>query len=86
MKNFLGTLILGVALTAPVAAQAVSVRIYDKGHKDYHVWNDNEDKAHRRWLEERHEQNREWRRENTSRQRDYWKWRHEHNDAVLFPR
>ncbi len=86
MKSFFGTLIMAAALTAPVAAQAVDVRIYDKGHKDYHVWNDNEDRAHRRWLEERHEQNREWKRENTSRQRDYWKWRHEHNDAVLFPR
>ena len=81
MRKFLGALLLGGALMAPIAMQAqVRVRVYDHDRRDYHEWNDNEDRAYRHWLEERNERYREWRRANRRMQRDYWRWRHDHMD------
>jgi len=55
-------------------------RIYDQDHKDYHHWDQREDGAYRHWLEERHEAYVDYNRLNAKRQREYWKWRHEHQE------
>ncbi len=56
-------------------------RYYDRDRKDYHDWDDREDRAYRHWLlEERHERFREFGRLRREQQADYWKWRHEHPD------
>ena len=86
MKNILATFILGAAMLAPLSAQ-VSVRIYDRDHKDYHQWNDGENRAYNRYLDEKKiQRKRDFAKENRSNQANYWRWRHEHSDEVLFPR
>ena len=78
----------GLLLTgwlAPMApqvtqAQSVDVRIYDGHHKDYHNWDDREDRAYRRYLAEKHYQYVEYQRQQHRRQEAYWKWRHHHPD------
>ncbi|MBV8818194.1 MAG: hypothetical protein JO022_07535 [Acidobacteriaceae bacterium] len=53
-------------------------RYYDKDRKDYHEWNEHEDRAYRHWLEEQHRKYVEWNRTSAAQQREYWRWRHEH--------
>jgi hypothetical protein len=81
---------LTAALTAPMAtrtsaAQEASVRVdhpryYDRNHRDYHEWNDREDRSYRVYLGERHRDYREFHRNNNRQQRNYWNWRHSHPD------
>jgi hypothetical protein len=62
MHRFLvvGGLLLSASLIAPVAVRADDDhhrerRYYDREHRDYHVWNDHEDRAYRVYLGERHQ-------------------------------
>jgi hypothetical protein len=84
MRKFIGSLMLCGVLTAPVVMSAKDHddhRYYDRDHKDYHVWNNDEDRAYRHWVtEERHQPYREWKRANRRQQQEYWRWRHEHSD------
>ncbi|HWC99992.1 MAG TPA: hypothetical protein VG456_24700 [Candidatus Sulfopaludibacter sp.] len=75
-------LLFSGALMAPLTSSAAERRYYDREHKDYHVWNENEGRAYRHWLmEERREARyRDYNRLNAERQREYWRWRHEHRD------
>jgi hypothetical protein len=55
-------------------------RVYDPYHKDYHNWDNAEDRAYRGWLESRHEAYVDYNRLKQKEQREYWNWRHEHED------
>ncbi|HLK47129.1 MAG TPA: hypothetical protein VKT49_03280 [Bryobacteraceae bacterium] len=96
MRRFVSLLLLGVALGTPVALRADDdnkhhgerdrdrdrdKRYYDAQRRDWHQWNQNEDQAYRRYLDERHERYRDYGRMNKKQQRDYWEWRHNHQDA-----
>ena len=84
MRRYLSTLLLGVAMCAPVVMRAADdhpKRYYDRDHKDYHEWNEQENRAYRHWIEEeRHREYHPWERAKRDEQRDYWRWRHEHPD------
>jgi hypothetical protein len=93
IHRYLATLLLGAAMIAPMAITASpnpqdreerrerEQRYYDRTHRDYHVWNDREDGAFRRWANERHYQtNRQFARMKRRQQSEYWRWRHEHPD------
>lgn len=84
MRRYLSTFLLGVAMCAPVvlhAEDAHTKRYYDKDKRDYHVWNENEDRAYRHWLqEERRQAYHPWQKSRAAEQREYWRWRHEHQD------
>ena len=92
MRRILSTLVLGAALTAPVALRADDEhhdrdkkhRYYDRDAKDWHEWNEQEARAYRRYLEENRLRQLEWERSNAAQQRAYWKWRHKHPDAVIY--
>ena len=79
---------LGTALTAtvaivPTALKAVDdqpKRYHDKEHNDDHEWNDHQDRAYQKRLEEKHKPKREFAKLKAKKQREYWKWRHEHPD------
>jgi len=99
-SHILGTLVLGSALIIPagVMAQAQqteeksttttttteSHRYYDSGDQTYHDWNANEDKAYRMYLQERHKEYMEFPKTTTTEQTEYWRWRHDHPDKVIF--
>ena len=78
-----GLLLMGALVPIPpqaAQAQSVDIRVYDSHHRDYHNWDDREDRAYRRYLAERRWEYREYRRQSARRQRAYWQWRHSHPD------
>jgi type III secretory pathway component EscR len=89
MKRFLilSALVLSTTLIGPVIAQSRAPqekRYYDRNGKDYHAWNNNEDRAYRSYLTEQHRDYREFNRVNRSQQQQYFTWRHQHPDNTLF--
>jgi hypothetical protein len=84
--RYIATLLLTAAFAVPVAMfaapapQAVSVRVYDKNHKDYHNWDDNENRAWGQFLVENHRNTHEYAKSNKKEQSEYWNWRHAHPD------
>ncbi|MGC2745604.1 MAG: hypothetical protein WA672_20735 [Candidatus Angelobacter sp.] len=93
--RILSSMLLMGALAAPLAVQAQdrddkhdrddrakNQRVYDRNHKDYHTWNDDEDRNYRQWYTESH-RNKEYRDYNRLNKKDqaaYWNWRHQHGD------
>ncbi len=55
-------------------------RVYDPDYRDYHNWDAREDETYRHWLEEKHRSYVEYDRLDARRQREYWKWRHRHEE------
>ncbi len=84
MRRYAGILLFCLSLSAPIASFADEhhQRYYDRDARDYHEWNEAEQRAYRHWLmEERHEQRyRDYNRLRNDDQRAYWRWRHEHMD------
>ena len=83
----LGVFFAGAAFIAPVAMTADDhhdKRYYDRDVRDYHAWSDHEDRAYRVYLGEQHRDYREFRRVKAPEQRQYFRWRHEHPDNILF--
>ena len=88
MHRYAGLLFLAAAIAAPVSVLAapipqsasVQVRVYDKNHKDYHNWDDNESHAWGQFLVENHRHSQEFAKSNKKEQAQYWNWRHSHPD------
>ena len=88
LNRCIGLFILAAAIVAPTAIMAgpkpnddvVYVRVYDPDHRDYHNWNDHEDRAYRHYLVVQHRTYREYHRQHHRVQRHYWNWRHRHPD------
>jgi hypothetical protein len=88
IDRYIGSLLLAAAIAAPTAIMAhpgpqnasVQVRIYDRAHRDYHNWDDREERAYRRYLAAQHRSYREYHRQDYAVQRHYWNWRHSHPD------
>ena len=84
----LGALCLTASLMAPMAMLADhddhrgEKRYYDRDGRDYHYWNDGEDRQYRAYLEERHEVYVPFVKINVGRRREYFKYRHEHGFKV----
>ena len=92
--KYLGSLLLGLALVAPLGLQSSNNfrddsrqdarererRYYDRDYRDYHRWNNYEDRRYRSWGTERHEGYRPFYKLRRAQQRAYWKYRHEHPD------
>jgi hypothetical protein len=87
-RPYLTLLFLTAAIAAPVAFTAaavpqeasVQVRVYDKDHKDYHNWDDKENKAWGQYQTENHQKSYEFSKANQKQQSQYWNWRHAHPD------
>lgn len=85
---FFGSLLLAGAIFVPSAVMAsprpqegsVQIRVFDRDHRDYHNWDDHEDRAYRGYLAERHRSYRAYNDQRARDQRNYWKWRHQHPD------
>jgi hypothetical protein len=88
IDRYISSLFLAAAIAAPalVVAEAkaqeasVQVRVYDRDHRDYHNWDDHEDRAYRRYLVVQHRSYREYNRQHYRVQKHYWNWRHSHPD------
>jgi hypothetical protein len=79
-------LIVPIALT-PKALQAQDQRAartyHDKQHDDDHAWNGQEDKAYRIYAKQNHRKVSDFSKLKEEDQQNYWKWRHDHSDALL---
>lgn len=88
-NRYIASLFLTAVLAAPVSIMAaptpqavgVQVRVYDKDHKDYHNWDDNEDRAYRGYLSDNHMTYRAYGKQSPKTQSGYWNWRHDHPDG-----
>ena len=54
-------------------------RYYDRNHRDYHTWDDNEGRAYQRYQTD-HRERRDFNRLNRRQQTVYWSWRHNNPD------
>jgi hypothetical protein len=91
-RRYLSSLFLAAALLASAASMAKAgnqddrrydndhVRYYDRDHRDYHNWDDREDRAYRRYLVAKHRAYRKFNRTSNRVHRDYWNWRHSNPD------
>src|SRR5271155_5871326 len=82
-NRFIGSLVLVAALAVPAAILAnampqasVQVRVYDTDHRDYHNWDDREDRTYRLYLTNHHRPYVEFSSQRSRDQRSYWNWRH----------
>ncbi|HEX3681046.1 MAG TPA: hypothetical protein VHU83_00795 [Bryobacteraceae bacterium] len=73
MRRYLGTLVLGISMLAPVALIA-------QDH-DRHTWSDNENPTWHQYLKEHHKKDHDWGHASKREQKDYWKWRDAHPDT-----
>jgi hypothetical protein len=94
--RYLSTVFLTAALAAPLSLMASArpqddrnheerqgenhKRYYDKTHKDYHTWDENEDRSYQRYQTGHHEK-RAFVELNTHQQTIYWNWRHNNPDS-----
>jgi hypothetical protein len=86
--RYIASLVLTAAFAAPLSMMAapapqavgVQVKVYDRNHKDYHNWDDNENRAWGQYLAENHRNSHEYSRAKKKEQSQYWNWRHSHPD------
>ena len=86
--RYIISLFLAAAIAAPLATLAapapnddgVQVRVYDSNHKDYHNWDDNENRQWGIFLTNNHRKSHEFAKANRKEQSEYWNWRHAHPD------
>jgi hypothetical protein len=87
-KSYISSLLLAAGILAPAAVVAspapndegVQIRVYDSQHKDYHNWDDRENRAWGVFLTNRHKKIHEYKESNRREQENYWNWRHSHPD------
>jgi hypothetical protein len=87
-RRYITSLFLAAALATPAAIMAmpkpqnasVQVRVYDRDHKDYHNWDDREDRAYGQYRSENPRSAHEFSKASKRQQSQYWNWRHSHPD------
>ncbi len=89
--QWIASLFVSGALMAPLGAMAMprpqddrerheqeehQRRAYDQEYRDYHNWDNREDRMYREWLAERNYNYVDYDQLRPEDQRDYWRWRH----------
>jgi hypothetical protein len=88
MKHFLILvgLLMAASVIAPVAVLADDhhgeKRYYDRAGRDYHYWNDGEDRQYRAYLVEQHRVYVPFVRVKVRRRQEYFTYRHKHGFHV----
>lgn len=71
-------MLLAMALVAPaITGCAVHARVYDPYYHDYHYW-PAEQGYYVQWENESHRQHEDFKKRNKDEQKEYWDWRHSH--------
>lgn len=77
---------MAASLIAPVVVMADEhhreKRYYDRNGRDYHYWNDGEDRNYRAYLVEQHREYVPFATVNVRRRQEYFRYRHEHGFKV----
>jgi hypothetical protein len=75
--TFLAPMSIAAAVRPTQASGAkVQVRVFDRSHKDYHTWDDNEDSTYRKYLSDNHKPYHPIAKISRKQQTDYWNFRH----------
>lgn len=86
--RLINSLVLAAAIAAPIAMQAQdhdrdnrnnnNSRVYDRQHKDYHTWNNDENNSYRQWYGQTNngKQYRDYNKLHKKDQQAYWNYRH----------
>jgi hypothetical protein len=78
------TVLLAAVLASPVlisgCAAHAGYRVYDPYYSDYHVWNHDEIVYYQQWEVETHRRHRDFDKRSADEQKEYWTWRHHHED------
>ena len=85
MSGFLSSCVLAAVLASSILGMACSqhhyYRVYDPYYSDYHTWNGVEVDYYHQWAREYHrDPDRDFRRLRPEEQKEYWTWRHSHED------
>jgi hypothetical protein len=70
--------------TTTTTTTTESKRYYDPVYKEYHQWSPTEDRAYHMYIDETHKTYEDFPKVTTTQQTEYWKWRHDHPDKVIF--
>src|SRR5260221_11410904 len=84
------TMTLGASIAVPTSALAgesrvtatITRRTYDPYRRDYHAWDQREERSYRAYLAERHRSYVIYQRQRLAQRRPYWPWRHEAEGPV----
>jgi hypothetical protein len=71
-----GFFLVGTILVSAGCTERVTY--YDEEHHDYHRWNNHEVVVYHSYWDTHHQPYREYSSLNKDEQRDYWRWRHDH--------
>lgn len=94
MRRMFSALLMTATLATPLALPAdasagqstttasVRVRVYDPYRRDYHPWNQREQREYRAYLAERHQAYLRYERQRLAQRRAYWRWRHEREERL----
>jgi len=80
LRNFASLLLLAV-IASPVLISgcAVHARVYDPYYNDYHTWA-GENGYYLQWERETHRDHRDFNKRSDKEKKEYWDWRHHHED------
>lgn len=73
-------LLIGASLLTTACPGNHYYRPYDPYYNDYHRWDSHEEGYYRQWENETHREHRDFRDRRTDEQRQYYEWRHQHDD------
>jgi len=76
----IGALGVPMSMMAVPAPQGVQIRVYDRGHRDYHNWDDHENHRWGVYLATNHRRHYEYARASRREQARYWNYRHRYPD------
>lgn len=82
-NRFMTMLLAGAMASslAGVACEHHAYRVYDPYYTDYHNWDRDEIVYYHRWADETHrDRTRDFRKLRPEEQKEYWTWRHNHDD------
>jgi hypothetical protein len=84
MSRFMGVLVLGISLLAPVSLVNAQDHDHDQGpdsaHPMEHQWSDHEEKPWHEYEKAHHRKDHDWAKASKTEQSHYWKWRDQHPD------
>jgi hypothetical protein len=80
LRTHAAVLLLATGLSTSLAFADDGKRYYDKAHKDYHTWNDDEQRNYTTFLNENHIRPHDFAKAKAAEQQRYWNWRHDHPD------
>jgi hypothetical protein len=77
----MATLLAVPAMVGGCAARvSAGYRPYDPYYNDYHTWDNNEVVFYSQWEHDTHRDHRDFRKRSADEQKEYWTWRHSHDN------